>query len=253
MLDKFKLDGKVAIVTGGNGGIGRGIVHSLADAGANIAVAARNENKTEKVVAEVKEMGREAIGIKTDVLKQEDIDNMVKITLDKFGRIDILVNNSGVSIPKAAEALTRKEWDFVTGVNLDAVFFCSQAVGKHMIPRKQGKIINVSSAYGIGGAKFSAAYCAAKAGVLNLTRAMAVEWAFYQIQVNAIAPGFIDTDMTAGFKAVPEMYKKYVNSAPMKRAGQADEVGPAALFLASEASSYVTGHTLIVDGGVTIL
>jgi len=253
-LEKFKLDGKKTIVTGGAGGIGSCISRALADAGADICIADLGQDRIDVAVDSVKSLGGNALGIETDVLKQDNIDNMVDFALNEFGQIDIIVNCAGISPSMPSEQVTRADWNQVTGVCLDGVFFCAQAAGKHMIKRGEGgTIINIASAYGLGGAKFLAAYCAAKAGVVNLTRALAYEWAHYNIRVNAIAPGLIETDMTAPIRENPAQWAKTVKTAPMRRAGQPEEIADASVYLASQASSFMTGQTLVIDGGMSIL
>jgi len=251
-----KLDRKVALITGGGVGIGKGIALEFAKEGANIAIASRNLANLEKTAAEVKALGRYAIAIATDVRVKEQVQKMVKRTVDEFGRIDILVNNSGVlhRFPSLLE-VTEESWDTVIDTNLKSVFLCTQAVAPYMIKQKYGKIINLSSVAGRGwNYPGFASYPASKAGVSELTKCYAKELGPYNINVNAMAPGAIVTEiMSRGrtpeeFAAVQEGFKKV---AVLGKVGYPEDVAKLALFLASEDSSFITGQTIPIDGGRT--
>ncbi len=249
-MSSFPLEGKVAIITGGSRGIGRSIALGYAEAGANIAIASRTHADVEQVVEEVRSRGRRAIGVATDVSRLADIVALVEATRESLGRIDILVNNAGIS-PVYSRALKLKEedWNRILAVNLTGAFLTCQAVGQVMTEQRAGKIINIASIGATSGLPRFIAYCAAKGGLLQVTRVLAQEWAEYNVQVNAIAPGYVETDMTAGLQDNPRLLNDIVCRTPMHRLGKPDEIVGAALLLASEASSYITGHILYVDGG----
>ena len=247
-MSQFELTNEVAIITGGGTGIGRSIALEFAKAGADVVVASRKLENLEKVVKEIQALGRQSLAIATDVRVPEQVDNMVKETVDTFGKIDILVNNAGASFPCPLEDMTPNGWDAVIGINLKGPYLCSRAVGKVMIQQKGGKIINIASVAGINGSPGMAHYGAAKAGLINLTKSLAVEWAKHNIYVNCIAPGLVRTE---GAYAAMDLTneEERVKGIPLGRAGQPAEIGSAAIFLASEASSFLTGETIAVQGG----
>jgi 2-deoxy-D-gluconate 3-dehydrogenase len=247
----FKIKGKVAIVTGGNGGIGLGITRGLAAAGCDIVIAARNRSKTASAVEDIKAaFDVQAMGIQTDVQDESQIMDMVKQTLDKYGRIDTLVNNAGISIAKMPQNYDSAEWDKVQGVNLKSAFLCSKAVYPAMKKAGGGKIICIGSILSIFGAGPLAAYSASKGGIVQLARSLAVAWAPKNIQVNAILPGWIKTDMTSPIQNdLPEWNKNILARTPAGRWGEPDDLAGTAVFLASPASDFVTGVALPVDGG----
>ena len=249
MSTAFDLTGKVAIVTGGNGGIGFGIAHGLATAGANIVVAARNEERNAQAVAALRDTGVEALAIRTDVQDEVSVRTMVQASVDAFKRVDILVNNAGINIRKAPQDYTLAEWRQVLDINLTGVFLCAREVYPHMVAAGGGKIINIGSMTSIFGSNVAPAYSASKGGVVQLTKSLAIFWAKDRIQVNAILPGWIHTDLTAG--ASPERYEAIKARIPHGRWGEPDELAGTAVFLASAASDYVTGTALPVDGGYT--
>ena len=254
MKDMFSLQGKVAIVTGGNGGLGKGMARGLAGMGANIVIAARNEAKTAQAVKELKaEFGVKAIGIKTDVLNQESVHQMAAKTLETYGRIDILVNNAGMNIRKLPQEYKLEEWQLILRTNLDSALLCSQAVYQVMKAGGGGKIINIGSMTAIfGGAKI-AAYSASKGAVVQLTKCLAVAWAKDNIQVNAIMPGFFDTELTRqGRKDMPGLEESVLSRTPAGHWGNPEELAGVAAFLASHASDYITGAAIPVDGGYSI-
>ena len=254
MKDLFDLKGKVAIVTGGNGGIGLGIARGLASAGANVAIAARNEAKTAEAVKGLQEeFGVKVIGVKVDVREERQVKDMAKKVLDTFGRIDILFNNAGTNIRKLPQEYVVDEWEEVLNVNLRSAFLCSQAVYPAMKAAGGGKIINTGSMTSIFGAAKVMLYSTSKGGIVQMGRCMANAWAKDNIQVNAILPGFIDTDLTRkARKDMPELEERVNTRTPAGRWGMPDDLAGTAVFLASKASDYVTGVALPVDGGFSV-
>jgi 2-deoxy-D-gluconate 3-dehydrogenase len=250
--DIFDLAGKAAVVTGGNGGIGRAIALGLARAGADIAVVARNEQKTARTVDEIRNTGRRCIGIKCDVTDRQDIDRAVDETNREFGRLDILVNNAGTSASASPQSMTEEQWDDVLDTNLKAAFLFAQAAYPEFRRVGGGKIINIGSMMAIFGDKSSAVYSVSKGGVVQLTKSLAIAWAPDNVQVNAICPGWFLTDLTAPFKADPESYQAIIKRTPAGRFGELEELAGAAVFLSSAASSFVTGQSILVDGGFSI-
>lgn len=250
----FSLTGKVALVTGASSGIGRASALALARQGAKTALAARRVEKLESLVGEIKTLGGEAIAIPTDVLKQEDILQAIAKTVATFGRLDVLLNNAGVGSIGPTLEMTQDDWDKVLDTNLKAYFFLAQTAAKEMLKNKWGRIINIASILsgGVGSGMAGAVnYCASKGGVVALTEALANEFATQGITVNAIGPGFIETEMTEGVKQMPDMYNALLARIPMKRFGKADEIASTVVYLASEEASYTTGATLYIDGGWT--
>jgi len=253
--DLFSLSGKVAIVTGGNGGIGLAIARGLASAGSKIVIAARNQAKTDEAKRKIEgEFAGPVMGLQVDVRQEQQIQAMVGQVVDKFGRIDILVNNAGLNIRKIPHEYSAAEWDEVLEVNLRSAFLCSKAVYPAMKRAGSGKIINIGSMTSIlGGAKL-APYGASKGGIVQLTRSLAVAWAPDNIQVNAILPGWINTDLTVQARRdMPGLEERVVARTPAGRWGEPDDIKGVALFLASRASDFVTGTALPVDGGFSIM
>ncbi len=249
----FDLEGKVALVTGGSRGIGRAICLGLATFGADVALLARDKTTGEAVARLVTGLGRRGIFIQGDVSSVGDTRRAADQTAHRLGRLDILVNNAGIGVQDPAEKVTPEEWDRVTGVNLRGLFFMSQAAAKHMIARGEGgRIINIASIFGIVGSELGASvYHASKGAVVNLTRALACEWAKYNILVNSIGPGFIVTDMTKAIEEVPALAEVLEKRHALGRFGCPEEIVGAVVFLASRASTFVTGENLFVDGGYT--
>jgi 2-deoxy-D-gluconate 3-dehydrogenase len=204
--DMFGLDGKVAIVTGGNGGIGFGIAKGLATAGATIIVAARNQDKTARAIAEIQALGVQAMGLPTDVQDEASVQAMVEATVNAYGGVDILVNNAGIAIGNAPQNYTLEEWNRVVNVNLTGAFLCSKEVYPHMVTAGGGKIINIGSMFSIFGSEGAASYAASKGGVVQLSKSLAVAWAKDNVQVNTILPGWIHTDLVTHIKARPKSY-----------------------------------------------
>jgi len=255
MKDLFNLAGKAAIVTGGNGGLGLGMARGLAAAGANLAIVARNEAKTAEAVKGLqKEFGVKAIGVKVDVKEEEQVRKMAREVVDRLGRIDILINNAGTNIRKMPQDYAVADWEEVLNVNLRSAFLCSQAAYPAMKTAGGGKIINTASMTSwFSGAKLLL-YATSKGGILQLTRSLAVAWAPDNIQVNAILPGFLNTDLTRqARKDIAGLDERVVGRTPAGRWGEPDDLAGAAVFLASHASDFVTGAALAVDGGFSIM
>ncbi len=251
MKGLFDLKGKVAIVTGGNGGIGKGIAGALAAAGSDIVIAARNQSKTEAAVEDIRtSFNVKAVGIQTDVQDEAQIIDAVQRALDHFGRIDTLVNNAGVGVVKMPQDHASEEWDNILDTNLKSAFLCSKAVYPAMKKAGGGKIICIGSMTSIFGAGLIAAYSASKGGVVQLARSLAVAWAPDNIQVNAILPGWIKTDMTEPIRNdLPDWNKSILARTPAGRWGEPEDLAGTAIYLASPASDFVTGVVLPVDGG----
>jgi 2-dehydro-3-deoxy-D-gluconate 5-dehydrogenase len=253
-MKSFNLKGKVAIVTGGNGGIGLGMARGLADAGADVAVVGRNEEKSKAAVAELAARGVRAIAVATDVTDKDAIGRMVERVKGELGRIDILVNNAGMSIRKPPHVLELDEWNSVIDTNLTSAFLCSKAVHPVMKAAGGGKVINIGSMMSIFGASFAAAYAASKGGIVQYTRACACAWASDNIQANAILPGWIDTDLTKRARVeVGGLHERVLARTPAARWGAIDDFAGIAVFLASPASDFVTGTAIPVDGGFSVM
>ncbi|HJV31021.1 MAG TPA: 3-oxoacyl-[acyl-carrier-protein] reductase [Bacillales bacterium] len=247
----MNLEGKAALVTGASRGIGREIALELARQGANVAVNfAGNEAKANEVVDEIKALGRDAFAIKCDVSKTEEVSSMVKETIERFGSLDILVNNAGITRDNLLMRMKDEEWDDVININLKGVFLCTKAVTRQMMKQRNGRIINIASIVGVSGNPGQANYVAAKAGVIGLTKTAAKELAARNITVNAIAPGFITTDMTD--KLTEEIKTEMLKQIPLARFGEPKDIAKAAAFLASSDSAYMTGQTLHIDGGMVM-
>lgn len=245
----FDLTGKTALVTGATKGLGYGMALALAQAGADIVVVSRTPADCRRVAAEITAMGRKALAAPTDVSQKQAIEKLVSKVVDNFGKIDILVNNAGTAVTKPAENLTEDEWDRVIDTNLKGVFIMAQSVGREMIKQKKGKIINISSMFGLVGDKAVLPYLASKGGVIQLTKGLALEWAKHNIQVNAVAPGYVKTSMNEKEFSEEKIYNYIVGKIPMRRLGKVEEIAGAVVFLASDVANYITGTTLAVDGG----
>ncbi|UFZ05530.1 glucose 1-dehydrogenase [Bradyrhizobium ontarionense] len=254
MAGPFDLRGKVAIVTGGNGGIGLGMAHGLADAGADIAVVGRNEAKSKAAVADLTGRGVRAIAVTADVSDKGDVAAMVERVVGNLGRIDILINNAGMSIRKPPHLLELEEWREVIDTNLTSAFLCSKAAYPALKSAGRGKIINIGSMLSIFGASFAPAYAASKGGIVQYTRACACAWAPDNIQVNAILPGWIDTDLTrAARKQIDGLHDRVLARTPAGRWGDIGDFAGIATFLSSSASDFVTGTAIPVDGGYSVM
>ena len=250
----FDLNGKVAIVTGGNGGIGLGMARGLAANGAAVAIVGRNEAKSAAAVADLAKAGHKAIAVATDVTDEAAVATMVERVRRELGRIDILVNNAGINIRKPPHVLSLAEWDSVISTNLTSAFLCSQTVHPTMKAAGGGKIINIGSMMSIFGTSFAPAYAASKGGIVQFTRSCAVAWAADNIQVNAVLPGWIDTELTQRAREqVDGLHDKVLARTPAARWGQPSDFAGIAAFLASGASDFVTGTAIPVDGGFSVM
>lgn len=252
MSDLFDLTGKVAVVTGGAGGIGRALALGIAECGADVIIASRQLGHLERVAEEIRAKGRKALAVTVDVTQEQSVVDMVTHILEEFPRIDILVNAAGIAIRKPADSFPIDEWQKVMDINARGTFLCCQAVGRVMIKQHSGKIINVSSVRGRYGLPADyAAYCASKGAVDTLTRTLACEWAKYNVLVNAVAPTIVETDLTRPALADPEYAKRMKSRIPIGRWAMPEDIVGPTVFFASKASDFVTGQILYVDGGVT--
>jgi NAD(P)-dependent dehydrogenase (short-subunit alcohol dehydrogenase family) len=249
------LKGKVAVVTGAGQGIGEWIAMGLADAGADILIADLNAHSAERTCKKIGEMGGRALFFEVDIGDIDGVTKMIDYTCKELGDLDILVNNAGVNVHKKALDITEEDFDKIIKVNSKGVYFCSQAAARVMIPKRMGKIINIASvtAFLVRSGVPNSVYAMTKAGIVMLTKALAEEWAQYNIHVNTIAPGYFATPMVADRLTDPEVNKKIISSTPLGRVGEAKDIVGATVFLASEASDYITGQTIPIDGGRTVL
>lgn len=254
ILDRFSLQGQTGIVTGAGQGLGKAFATAFAEAGANIVIADINDLTGEQAAADLQKMGVESMYVETDVSSVHSCQDMAKKVFDKFGRIDFLMNNAGICQHKPALEVNENEWRKVIDVNLNGLFFCSQAVAAYMKAAGGGAIVNIASMSGliVNRPQAQTSYNTSKAGVIHMTRSLAVEWAPYHIRVNAIAPGYMNTVMAAPFFESPEYGGEWFEFTPMKRPGEPDELCGAALLLVSQAGSFITGETISVDGGFTL-
>jgi 2-dehydro-3-deoxy-D-gluconate 5-dehydrogenase len=249
----FDLKGRIAIVTGGNGGIGLGMARGLAGAGASVVIAARNADKSRAAVQELTRLGAEAMAVTADVTDEAAVGRLVQATLDRFGRIDVLINTAGTNIRKSLHEYSLDEWHRVMNTNLTSAFLCSRAVYPAMKAAGGGKVINIGSMMSIFGASFSPAYGASKGGIVQLTKSAAIAWAPDNIQVNAVLPGWIDTELTQGARReVQWLHESVLKRTPARRWGAIEDMSGVAVFLASAASDFVTGTAIPVDGGYSI-
>jgi 2-deoxy-D-gluconate 3-dehydrogenase len=250
----FDLTGKVAIVTGGNGGIGFGMARGLANAGAHVVVAALNQEKCRTAVQALRDLGFESLALPVDVADERSVDALVEQTIHHCGQLDILINNAGVNVRKHPQEIRLDEWQHVMDTNLTGTFLCSRAVYPQMKANGGGKIINIGSMMSIFGTSFSAAYGASKGGIVQLTKSLAAAWASDNIQVNVLLPGWIDTDLTRQAREqIPGLNEQVIARTPSGRWGRIDDVSGVAVFLASAASTFITGTAIPVDGGYSSL
>ena len=250
----FDLHGKVAIVTGGNGGIGLGMAKGLAVAGAHVVIAARNVQKSDAAVRELEALGMDTLAITVDVTDEHSVSRLIEETMQRCGRLDILVNNAGTNIRKPAQDLTLGDWQQVIDTNLTSTFLCARGAYPYLKRAGRGKVINLGSMLSIFGAPYAPAYGASKGGVVQLTKSLAAAWAADNIQVNAVLPGWIDTALTQDARQqVPGLHEKVLERTPARRWGKIDDLAGVAVFLASAASDFITGASIPVDGGYSML
>jgi len=250
-IPSFSLEGKVAVVTGGRRGIGRAIALAFAEAGADVAVcdSVIEDGELAAVVEEIQRLGRRSLAVQTDVTRKSEVDNLVKRVMDTLGAIDILVNNAGIGSRPTMLETPEDEWQKVIDVNLKGCYLCSQAVGKGMVERRRGSIISIASAAGIKGFAGRNTYNISKAGVIMLTKVLSRDLGKYNVRVNAIAPAIIRTELSRHRWEDPKALAAEEARIPLGRLGKVEDLTGPALFLASDASSYITGHTIVVDGG----
>lgn len=247
---RIDVTGKVAVVTGSTRGIGRSLAETLAENGASVVVVSRRQADCDAVAAELcAAWGTDCVGMAADLTRMEQIDGLFSAVQERYGRVDILVNNAGAAITKRAELLTAEDFDGILNLDLRAVFFCAQAAGRRMIPQGGGRIINIASILGLVADRQVLPYCTAKGGVLQMTRALALEWAKHNIQVNAVCPGYVMTEMNRKELSDEKIGAGLLRKIPMRRFGRTEEIAGAVLYLASDAASYTTGVALPVDGG----
>jgi NAD(P)-dependent dehydrogenase (short-subunit alcohol dehydrogenase family) len=252
LFDSFRLTGKVALVTGGRTGIGLSLARALAEAGAGVVIAARDVDGCRAAAEEITAAGGTALGAPLDVTNRDEIEALVRDVGERLGPIDILVNNAGVCYDRAAIDVPDEEWHRVFDVNVHGLWYCSQIIGRTMVERRTGVIVNIGSmsAHIVNRPQFQAGYNASKAAVHHLTRSLAAEWAPFNVRVNAIAPGYIATAMAPVND--PKFRRYWIEDTPMLRAGQPEELGPTVVYLASDASSFMTGAILVADGGYSL-
>ena len=249
VLDRLRLDRRVALVTGASRGLGRAMALALAEAGADLALLARSREDLEETAAAVRARGRRAVVRPADVAHPDEVTRAVEDVTAAAGRIDVLVNNSGIAVVKPLVETTVEEWRAILETNLTAAFSLCRAVGPGMIARRSGKVVNVASVLGAHGLAGYTAYSASKGGLIALTRTLAVEWARHNVQVNAIAPGWFVTPMNAAAFADPAVRERLLREVPARRTGEPEELGPLVVYLASSASDFMTGETVFLDGG----
>jgi NAD(P)-dependent dehydrogenase (short-subunit alcohol dehydrogenase family) len=252
VLDTFRLTGKVAVVTGGNRGLGHAFALALAEAGAAVAIVARDEDRSAAVLEELRDRTDRAIAVQADVTVRADVERMLAEVTAGLGPVDVLVNNAGACIHRPALEVTDEEWRSVFDVNVDGLWLCSTVVGAQMVQRGSGSIVNIGSMSGqiVNRPQMQPAYNASKAAVHHLTRSLAAEWAPSGVRVNALAPGYVNTDMSPVDE--PEYQRYWVQDAPMQRYASPEEIAPSVVFLASDASSFMTGSVVVIDGGYTL-
>jgi 3-oxoacyl-[acyl-carrier protein] reductase/2-deoxy-D-gluconate 3-dehydrogenase len=244
--------GRTAVVTGAGRGLGRAIALGFASEGAQVVLAARSVDELQAVAAEVRSLGASALAVPTDVTNSASVDDLVGAALAEFGAIDVLVNNSGVYEDVPMVEMSDEQWDRVVSTNLRGTFLCSRAVGRHFMSRSRGRAVNIASNLGLVGRAGFSAYCASKAAIINFTRAVALEWAQFGSQMNAIAPGYFETDFNTALRADHAAATKVVQRIPARRMGMPDELATLCTFLACEASDFINGETVVIDGAESI-
>lgn len=246
------LTGKVAIVTGAGRGLGRSMAEALSETGVAVTVAARSTGELDALVAEIESRGGSALACPTDITDETAVEAMVAATVERFGRVDILVNNGGIIATSPLVDQSAEEWDAVVATNLRGTFLATRAAGRHFVAQRSGKVVNIASNFALQGVADHAAYSASKAGVIAFTRSMAVEWSRHGVQVNAIAPGYFATSMNAEVREDPDVLAKVVRAIPARRMGEPSELQPWVLLLAGPASDFMTGEVIVIDGGQSV-
>jgi 2-deoxy-D-gluconate 3-dehydrogenase len=250
----FNLQKRIALVTGGNGGIGLGMAKGFAAAGASVVITGRNKTKAQSAVSELRAIGAQSEFVELDVLQEASCKQAIEQVVERFGRLDILVNNAGTAVRKQPQDLTAEDWHLVINTNLTAAFLCAQAAYSHMVRAGGGKIINIGSMMSIFGASYAAPYAASKGGIVQMTRALATAWAKDNIQVNAILPGWVDTELTRKAREqVSGLHERVLARTPAQRWGTPEDFAGIAVFLAAPASDFVTGTAIPIDGGYSIM
>lgn len=251
MKDPFNLSDRVAVITGTSRGLGQYFGRALAQAGADLVITSRDASRLSEFQEEIEALGRRALPVELDVLNESDIENMVRLAVAEYGKIDILVNNAGLNIRRPAAEVTWQEWDTVVNTNLKGAFFVAQAVGKVMIERRYGRIINIGSCTCVFGMEGIGPYCASRGGILQMSRSLAAEWGPHGITVNVLAPGWFRTAQNKALYDNKPWLEYITDRIPLGRPGQPNDLDGSVVFLASDASAYVTGQILLVDGGFT--
>ncbi len=251
VLDKFRLDGKVCLVSGASRGLGRAMAVALGEAGAHLVVTARSQGGLEETARAIEACGRRVLAIPCDVRDSKSVEALVEKAMSEFGQIDVLVNNAGGGDMKPLVEMSEEMWMGIVDLNIHSTFRMCRAVGPHLINRRRGKVINMSSMYGLIGEKNVTAYCASKGALIQFTRALALEWAEHNITVNVLAPGYIYTERTSRVFDNPELSPAFIRRVPLGRIGRAEALGPLIVYLASDASDFMTGSVIVMDGGQT--
>jgi NAD(P)-dependent dehydrogenase (short-subunit alcohol dehydrogenase family) len=249
VLTEFLLKDKIAIVTGATKGLGRGMAQGLAGAGANVVIVSRNQQECDAVARELQEQGMMSLAYAADLRNLDSIKELVGAVVNHFGRIDILINNAGVAVTKSPEEVTEEEWSFVMDLNLKGAFFTAQQVGLQMIKQQYGKIINIGSIFSFVGDGNVVSYCVSKGGIIQMTKSLALAWARHSINVNVIAPGYIKTELNKETINTEKVFNHLIKNTPLRRLGEVKDIVGAAVFLASAASDYMTGQSIVIDGG----